>query len=105
MSKERSAHDRKTAAAAHDAERAWHGDGVAVSGSYASTVAGGREAGAPVPGFLCAERNGHGILDAEGRRRRVRTGSHHAAARPLPGQDARILGYQGKLELYPRGRV
>ena len=64
-----------------------------------------RQAGAPVPGLLRAERHGDGVLDAEGRGRGVRALADPRAAGAVPGSDARAVGPQGELELHPRRRV
>ena len=64
-----------------------------------------RETRASVPDVLCAERHGHGVLVAQGRRQRLRTLAHSGAAGAVPQPDAGAVGHQGELELHPRGRL
>ena len=82
---------------------------AAAAGCHDSRIlqagAGRLEAGASIPGVLCAERHGHGVLVAEGRRERIRTLSHSGAAGAVSKPNAGALGHQGELELHPRGRL
>ena len=76
-------------------------DGAGVRDRRARRV----EAGAPLPGLLRPERDGHGVLDAEGRGRRVRAVAGPRAARAVPRSDAGAQRPEGELELHPRRRL
>ena len=67
--------------------------------------AGRRAAGAPLPGVLRAERDGHGALAAGQRGARLRADPHPRAAGAVPRPDDRAVGSEVELELHPRGRV
>src|SRR5205814_378125 len=97
------------AAAANRAARAGGNDGPALPRRDASRlVAGGAgrgEAGAPLPDLLCPERDGDGVLVAEGGGQRVRAVAHSRAAGAVPRPAAGALGAARELELHPRRRV
>src|SRR5205823_3421923 len=88
--------------------RAGHDRGAPVVGCDGSCTlaagAGSRETGASIPGVLCAERHGYGVLVTEGRRQLLRALTDSGAARGVSEPDAGALGNQGELELYPRRR-
>ena len=83
--------------------------GAAVPRRHGSRVlaarARGREAGASLPDVLCAERDGHGVLDAERGRQRLRAFADSRAAGAYRNQMLVLSGIKANWNYIHAGRL